>query len=66
MFRLISGVGVLLTLAGSTALGLGFLGIIDFADYALGLSAGVRVLGSVAIAGCLVSAIGFFGLEYGK
>ncbi|WP_179105596.1 hypothetical protein [Vreelandella utahensis] len=50
---------------GMTGLLLGFLGVLQFDDYAVGLSAGVRMLGSVAIAGCLISAIGFLGLEYG-
>jgi len=32
--------------------------------FALGISSGIRVIGSVAIAGCLVSAIGYGVVEY--
>ena len=63
VFRFLSRFGVLLTVIGSVGLILGFFGILEFEDYAFGISAGVRILGSVAIAGCLLSAIGFFGLE---
>lgn len=62
-FRWLSRVGVVLTVIGSLGLIFGFVGLINFDDYAFGLSAGVRVLGSIAIAGCLLSAIGFFKLE---
>ena len=51
-------------MAGCTALLLGFLDVIDFADFDFGESAGVRMLGSVAVAGSLLTAIGFFGLEH--
>lgn len=63
VFRFLSRFGVLLTVIGSVGLILGFLGILEFSDYAFGISAGIRILGSIAIAGCLLSAIGFFGLE---
>ena len=36
---------------------LGFTSIIDFADYAIGLSSGARVLGGIGIAGCLICAV---------
>ncbi|MFO7787086.1 MAG: hypothetical protein R6W87_04830 [Halospina sp.] len=65
VFRFLSRLGIVVTLLGMTGLLLGFLGVLQFDDYAVGLSAGVRMLGSVAIAGCLISAIGFLGLEYG-
>ena len=65
VFRFLSRLGIVITLLGMTGLLLGFLGVLQFEDYAFGLSAGVRMLGSVAIAGCLISAIGFLGLEYG-
>lgn len=63
IFKWLSRIGVVLTAIGSTGLILGFIGVLNFDDYSFGLSAGVRMLGSIAIAGCLLSAIGFFGLE---
>ena len=58
--------GIVLTLAGTVGLLLGLFGVVRFEDYAFGLSSGVRMIGSLAIAGCLISAIGFFGLERGS
>jgi hypothetical protein len=63
IFKWLSRGGIVLTAIGSTGLILGFTGLLSFDDYSFGLSAGVRILGSIAIAGCLLSAIGFFGLE---
>ena len=63
IFKSLSRIGVILTVIGSVGLILGFFEVLNFEDYAFGISAGIRVLGSVAIAGCLVSAIGFWGLE---
>ena len=45
-------------------LALGFFGVINFGDYSVGLSSGVRVIGSVGISGCLLCAIGFGWSEY--
>ena len=42
---------------------LGLFGIFDLEFYAYGLSSGIRVVGSLAIAGCLLSAIGNYILE---
>jgi hypothetical protein len=63
IFKSLSWIGAIMTVIGSVRLILGFFEVLNFEDYAFGISAGVRVLGSVAIAGCLVSAIGFWGLE---
>ena len=63
LFQVLSRIGVILTVTGSAGLMLGFIGVLDFENFAFGISAGIRVLGSIAIAGCLLSAIGFFGLE---
>jgi hypothetical protein len=65
VFKFLSITGVLVTVGAIIGLGLGFAGVIDFGNFAFGLSAGIRMLGSIAIAGCLLSAIGFFGLENG-
>ena len=53
-------------LAGIGTLGiiLGFLGVIDFAHFSYGLSSGIRILGSIAISGCLLSAISYGWFEY--
>ena len=61
---LIISFGVVLVLVGIFGLVLGFIGIFDFDLFAFGLSSGVRVIGSVAISGCLFCAIGFGWLEY--
>jgi hypothetical protein len=45
---------------------LGVLGIFDMDRFALGLSSGIRIIGSVAIGGCLLSAIGYGVLDYFK
>lgn len=63
-YRLLIYLGFFLTLIGGTVLVLGFLGVIDLEMFAYGLSAGVRVVGTIAISGCLIGAIGSFGLEF--
>jgi len=57
-------VGVILALTGSAGLLLGFAGLIDLDAFAFGITAGVRVVGTLAVTGCLLAAIGSFGLEY--
>jgi hypothetical protein len=57
--RLLVVVGNTLTAIGCLGLVLGAIGFIDPENFALGISSGVRVIGSVAIAGCLCSAIGY-------
>ena len=64
IFKFMQVVGVILTLTGSMGLVLGFTGLIELDAFAFGISAGVRVVGTVAITGCLLGAIGCFGLEY--
>jgi hypothetical protein len=39
-------------------------GVIPADLFAIGISSGIRVVGSVAIAGCLLSAIGYGAVEY--
>ena len=66
--RQISGllivVGNSLTAIGCAALMLALSGLIEAEFFALGISSGVRVIGSVAITGCLLSAVGYGVLEY--
>jgi len=51
--------GNTLTVIGCMGLALGVGGVIDPESFAIGISSGIRVIGSVAIAGCLISAIGY-------
>jgi hypothetical protein len=44
--------------------GLGMLGVFDMEIFSFGLSSGIRIVGSVAIAGCLFSAIGYGIADY--
>jgi hypothetical protein len=43
---------------------LGGSGLIDAEMFAIGISSGVRVIASVAIVGCLLSAIGYGAVDY--
>lgn len=62
--RLMTRVGNTLTLIGGLSLLLGILGVFDMQIFSLGLSSGVRIIGTVAIAGCLLSAIGYGISDY--
>lgn len=53
-----------LTLIGCLGIILGLGGIIRLDDFAVGISSGIRVIGTVAIAGCLLSAIGYGFSDY--
>ncbi len=57
-------VGNTLAVVGCLALVLGMLGVYDMEIFAFGLSSGVRIIGTVAIAGCLFSAIGYGITDY--
>jgi len=57
-------VGNSLTLIGCAGLILGSLGLIPIEFFAMGLSSGMRIVGSVAITGCLLSAIGYGVADY--
>jgi hydroxyethylthiazole kinase-like sugar kinase family protein len=56
-------VGNTLTVIGCVGLVLGLLDIIPVQLFAVGISSGIRVIGSVAIAGCLLSAMGYGAIE---
>ena len=58
--------GNTLTLVGCVGLLLVSIGPIEAESFAIGISDGVRVVGSVAIAGCLISAIGYWVLEFAE
>ena len=57
-------VGNSLTAIGCVGLVLALSGLIQAEFFALGISSGIRVIGSVAVAGCLLSAIGYGVVEY--
>jgi len=57
-------VGNSLTAIGCVGLVLALSGLIHAEFFELGISSGIRVIGSVAVAGCLVSAIGYGVVEY--
>ena len=56
--------GNTLTIVGCLGLLLALSGVIDARLFAVGLSSGIRVIGTVAITGCLLSAIGYGLAEY--
>lgn len=59
-------VGNLSTALGCLGVILGMFGVFDMDFFSLGLSSGIRIIGTVAIAGCLLSAIGYGILDYSK
>jgi hypothetical protein len=54
--------GNMLTVTGCLGLAIASLGFIPADLFAFGLSSGIRMIATVAIAGCLLSAIGY-GLQ---
>jgi hypothetical protein len=57
-------VGNSLTAIGCVGLVLTLSGLIQAEFFAIGISSGVRVIASVAVSGCLLSAIGYGMVEY--
>ena len=62
--KLLIVAGNALTVIGCMGLLLGLSDIIPAQLFAIGISSGIRVIGSVAIAGCLLSAMGYGAIEY--
>jgi hypothetical protein len=62
--RLLILVGNALTMIGCAGLMGAASGLFSAEAFAIGISAGVRVIGSVAIAGCLLSAVGYGVVDY--
>ena len=52
-------VGNFTTFVGCIGIALGLAGIYNLDIFSYGLSSGIRIVGSVAIAGCLLSAFGY-------
>lgn len=57
-------VGNSLAVIGCVGLILELCRVIPAEFFAIGMSSGIRVIGSVAIAGCLMSAMGYGAVEY--
>ena len=57
-------VGNSLTAIGCIGLALALSNLIDGDLFVVGISSGIRIIGSVAITGCLLSAIGYGVGEY--
>ena len=57
--RLLVTVGNTLTALGCVGLGLAITGLIAIDGFSIASSSGIRVIGSVAVAGCLLSAAGY-------
>ena len=64
LYRVLIFVGNVLTVIGCIGLLLAATGFIQAQSFAVGMSSGIRVIGSLAIAGCLLSAIGYGVEEY--
>ena len=64
MIKLVIGVGNAFTVVGCTGLLLAASGVVPAQSFAVGMSSGIRMIGSLAIAGCLLSAIGYGVREY--
>ncbi len=56
--------GNTLTIIGCLGLLFALSGVIDAKFFAVGISSGIRVIGTVAITGCLLSAIGYGLADY--
>jgi len=57
-------IGISFIFVGGLVMVLGIAKVIDLDVFAFGISAGVRVVGTLAITGCLLSAIACFALEF--
>lgn len=62
--RILINVGNTLIIIGCATMSFGLLGLIPLEIFALGLSSGIRVIGTLAISGCLLSAIGYGLMDY--
>jgi len=62
--RPLTMLGNALTTIGCLGLLLAVSGAIDAEHFAVGISSGIRVIGTVAVSGCLLSAIGYGLADY--
>ncbi|WP_100379072.1 hypothetical protein [Polynucleobacter brandtiae] len=59
-YKLAILIGYALTLIGCLMLLLGLIGAYDFEIFSFGISSGIRIIASIAISGCLISAATHF------
>jgi hypothetical protein len=64
IFRLLINSGNTLIIIGCLLILVGLIGLIPLDIFELGLSSGIRVIASIAIVGCLLSAIGYGLMDY--
>lgn len=64
IYKLLIFFGNSLTLIGCVGLILGSSGLLPMESLAIGMSSGIRIIGTVAITGCLLSAIGYGIADY--
>ena len=64
VYRFMALAGNTLAVLGCVGLILGVLGAFDMELFSFGLSSGIRIIGSLAIGGCLLSAIGYGFSDY--
>lgn len=64
VYRFMALTGNTLAVLGCVGLILGVLGAFDLELFSFGLSSGIRIIGSIAIGGCLLSAIGYGFTDY--
>ena len=62
--RILVNIGNTLIIIGCTTMIFGLFGLIPLEIFALGLSSGIRVVATLAITGCLLSAIGYGLMDY--
>lgn len=64
ILKIIVLIGNFLALLGCAGIFFGVIGAFDMDLFSYGLSSGIRIIGSVAISGCLLSAIGYWTLDH--
>ena len=63
-YRLLINIGNTLIIFGCSVMIIGLIGLIPLDMFAVGLSSGIRVIATLAITGCLLSAIGYGLMDY--
>ena len=63
-YRLLINIGNTLIIFGCSVMIIGLIGLIPLDMFAVGLSSGIRVIATIAIMGCLLSAIGYGLIDY--
>lgn len=66
LYGLLIKIGNSLTAIGCAGLILALSGLINADFFAIGISSGIRIIASVAITGCLLSAIGYGIVDFSE